>query len=348
MTHPYSELGEEAFWKTAVATKSMTDLVGLWRPKHRLLPEHKVSTFGSCFAQHLGPALRDRGFGWLQTEAPPRGLSAREARRFGYGRFTCRTGSLFTASLLLQWVDWAVGDTKPPDEHWQVEDRFVDPFRPTIEPGGFDSLEEMRASRHQAIKSFRLAISKANLFIFTLGLTESWFHSKHGWEYPVCPGTVGGTFRHDQYRFANQNFERVRRSLIAAIERIRSVRSDLDVLLTVSPVPLTATRSGKHVLVASTGSKSVLRAVAGQLADDRSYIDYFPSYELITAPASKGAFYEANQRSVSARGVDLVMEAFFHAMGADARPPFSDSSPSSEPDDDDPQCDDALLEAFSP
>ena len=81
-------------------------------------------------------------------------------------------------------------------------------------------------------------------------------------------------------------------------------------LLTVSPVPLTATASDKHVLTATTYSKSVLRAVAGELYDRYADIDYFPSYEIVASPWSRGFFYESNMRSVNAGGVSVVMQTF--------------------------------------
>jgi hypothetical protein len=113
-------------------------------------------------------------------------------------------------------------------------------------------------------------------------------------------------------------------------------------IVTVSPVPLTATVAGAHVLVSNVYSKSVLRAVAGQLARDHDDIDYFPSFEIMTNPASRGVFFESNLRSVSAAGVETAMRMFFEAHG-----PVGAAAPTIAPDDD-PRCEEALLEAFAP
>jgi len=86
---------------------------------------------------------------------------------------------------------------------------------------------------------------------------------------------------------------------------------DIRFLLTVSPVPLTATASGEHVLAATIYSKSVLRAVAGQLFHERANVEYFPSYEIITSSLSRGAYFESNLRSVRADGVKAAMDTFF-------------------------------------
>lgn len=312
--NPYQHLPQQSFWKTAIANKNIFDICDLWDPKFQLTQGHKVATFGSCFAQHIGKALQKRGFFWLNTEPAPAGLSVTNCKAFNYDIFSARTGNIYTTSLLRQWTEWALEDKTPPMEYWQKNGRFYDPFRPNIEPDGFESLEEMRLSRQQAIKSFGQAIKRSDVFVFTLGLTESWFNKEHGYEYPMCPGTVAGQFDDSNHVFKKQKFSAVLSSLAAAITLMKQANKKLHIILTVSPVPLTATNSGNHVLLATMESKSVLRAVAGQLAEERTFVDYFPSYEIISSPPFKGIFFEPNQRSVNGHGVDLVMNLFFQDL----------------------------------
>ena len=312
--NPYQQLPEQSFWKTAIASKNMFDICDLWDPKFQLTQQHKVATFGSCFAQHIGNALQKRGFSWLNTEPAPVGLSQANRKAFNYDVFSSRTGNIYTTSLLKQWTEWALENKTPPAEYWQKNGRYYDPFRPNIEPDGFASLEEMQLSRQQAIKSFRQSIKRSDAFVFTLGLTESWFNSEHGYEYPMCPGTVAGEFNGKKHVFKNQKFSDVLANLTTAVTLMRQANKNLHILLTVSPVPLTATNSGNHVLSATTASKSVLRAVAGQLAEEQTFIDYFPSYEIINSPPFRGTFFESNQRSVNEHGVDHVMNLFFRDL----------------------------------
>src|SRR5436190_6807216 len=145
--NPYESLPAEAFWKLSVANKSPFDVDELWDPKFAILPNHKVVTFGSCFAQHIGNALKAKGFSWLSTEKPPHGLSEQNARLLNYNIFSARTGNIYTTSLLRQWTEWAAGKSEPPSECWQKDSRFYDPFRPRIEPNGFVSEEEMKQSQ---------------------------------------------------------------------------------------------------------------------------------------------------------------------------------------------------------
>lgn len=313
--HPYESLDEKFFWASAVAKRSMFDISGLWDPKFKIARNMQVATFGSCFAQHIGRALAANGFSWMLAEETPPGLSDESARKFNYGVFSARTGNIYTVSLLKQWVDWATGAT-PPEETWEKGGRFFDPFRPNIEPDGFESREELLRSRKAAIGAFKTALTTSNVFVFTLGLTESWVNRKHGHEYPMCPGTVAGEFDAGEHEFINQDFPFIRKTLVETLRRVKDLNPQIRFLLTVSPVPLTATMSGNHVLVATMESKSVLRSVAGMVARQLDFVDYFPSYEIINATPFRGTFFEANQRNVNHAGVEHVMRSFFDCLKA--------------------------------
>jgi hypothetical protein len=315
MSNPYTDLPTRAFWSPAVGKRDALDIDELWEPKWPVMPRMKIATFGSCFAQHFGRALARRGYQWFDAEPAPAALSEDTAKAFNYGVFSARTGNIYTVSLLHQWAQWATGEATPPDEIWEKDGRFYDPFRPAVEPKGFASAEEARASQALTIEAFGRAMRECNLFVFTLGLTESWWH-KDGYEYPMCPGTVAGEFDPEQHEFRNQSYAFIEKKLRQAIQLIRKVNPKVRILLTVSPVPLTATKSDNHVLVATTYSKSTLRAVAGDVAGPRKFVDYFPSYEIIASPPFEGQFYSDNKRGVEMYGVDHVMANFFACMGA--------------------------------
>jgi hypothetical protein len=123
--------------------------------------------------------------------------------------------------------------------------------------------------------------------------------------------------------------------------------------LTVSPVPLAATASEHHVLVATMLSKSVLRAAAGAMYARFDDVDYFPSYEVIATPFA-GMHYEADLRSIKAGGVETVMDIFFaaHSGASHAVATAKAAEPATAEDDratarDDVVCEEKLLEAFA-
>ena len=342
MTHPYENLDHRQFWAPAVGQREAIQIGDLWCPRFAIRAEDRIVTFGSCFAQHIGRALVARGFGWTDFEQAPPLLTKDEAAAYNFGVFSARTGNIYTARMLRQWVGWAFGDAPVPGEVWQREGRFFDPFRPTIEPDGFASPAEVSSARELTLERFREAITETSLFILTLGLTESWRNLGFPCEYAICPGVVAGKYDPALHAFHNAPYSEILADLTATLARIRRANPALRVLLTVSPVPLTASASGQHVLIATTQSKSVLRAVASALEGDG--VDYFPAYEIISAPPFGGRFFAENRRSVTAEGVAHVMAQFFAALEGAVRAPLQ-AAPEAA---DDLVCEEQILAAFAP
>lgn len=347
-TNPYEELPGRAFWRRGVAEHNMLEITELWQPALPIAPSDCIVTYGSCFAQHIGRALRERGYGWMSFEPPPFGLSDDHATTCSYGIFSSRTGNIYTTSLLHQWTRWALSTEPVPDEVWNAGERFFDPWRPRVEPDGFASADDVVRSRRRTVEAFRDSIVDSDVFVFTLGLTESWVDLDTGHEYPMCPGTAAGTFDPSRHVFHNMSYPEVESHLLDAMTLMLQANPRLRFLLTVSPVPLTATMSDRHVVVATMASKSILRAVA-DATSTRADTDYFPSYEIINSPVFKGVFFEPNQRNVARAGVDFVMRTFFRCLtgrdsaGWSASKPDVPSDTAQSADD---ACEEALLEAF--
>ncbi len=292
------------------------EISDLWAPKFALGKNQSVLTAGSCFAQHFGRALREQGYKWFEAEPAPQGASEQVQKDFNYGLFSFRTGNIYSTALMRQWLEWAFEKKTLPDEVWEHEGRFYDPFRPRIEPNGFASIAELEAARQGTLAAIYQGFSTARLFVFTLGLTEAWANRKTGLVYPMCPGTTGvGEFDANKHKFCDFGYRDVLNDLRRIRDMFTWIKPNLRMLLTVSPVPLTATASGQHVLVATTHSKSILRAAAGAMARFPN-VDYFPSYEIITGIPFRSMFYDSNLRSVTPEGVAFVMKTFFSAQPA--------------------------------
>jgi len=326
-SNPYRAQPPKAFWRSAVAEKSFFDIEEVYAPKFDIR-QARVATAGSCFAQHIGRALRNKGLGYLDLEPAPGVLPVQCQGRYGYGLFSARYGNIYTTRQLVQLFDRAFGTFRPVETAWETGGRWADPFRPTIEPDGFGSEEELAECRSAHFAAVRQLFETLDVLIFTLGLTETWISAIDGAAYPMCPGTAAGTFDPAKYRFVNLGYPKIRNDLEEFIQRIHSINLGAKFLLTVSPVPLTATATANHVISATMYSKSVLRAVAGDLCDTLDCVDYFPSYELIAGPAARGAFFEPNMREVNAAGVAYVMSKFFADGPGDtaAAPPVPGST----------------------
>lgn len=315
MTHPYKNLPPKNYWKQAVGTRNFLEISDLWTPKYTITHDDKIITAGSCFAQHISRAMRDTGYNWVNYEPGPKYLLPDQLKHLNYGIYSFRTSNIYTIRALRQWIEWAFNDgSSIAERYWHSNDRYFDPYRPTIEPGGFESAEAVDASRRNTLRAIKAALLDANLFVFTLGLTESWRNRLTGQTYAICPGTAGGTFNEFEHEFVNDDYANIFQDAEWIIKHLQSVNPSLKILLTVSPVPLTATASHAHVLPATIYSKSVLRAVAGHLASSHPHIDYFPSYEIVSSFPYRGAFFESNMRNVATAGVDHVMKNFLRAL----------------------------------
>lgn len=309
--NPYKTQTPKAFWKAAVGSRHYSDLSDIWKPL-AMRKSDRIATAGSCFAQHIGNNLAARGAAFMDMEsAPPVFDNAAEARKWGYGVFSCRYGNIYTTRQLTQLFEEAHGKRTPVERVWEKDGRFYDALRPSVDPVGQDSVETVLALRALHLAAVRRMFAELDVFVFTMGLTEGWENADDGTMFAVAPGTAAGTYDPTRHVFRNLRAAEIRADMLAFWDRLRAVNPRARMLLTVSPVPLAATATQNHVLVATTYSKSVLRAVAGELAEDVDDIYYFPSYEIISSHPGRGMFYEPDLRNVNMFGVNYVMSHFF-------------------------------------
>ena len=338
---PYADLPEKAFWKSGVARADPMTIEGLYTRKFEIRPQDRIVTAGSCFAQHITGALRQNGYRIVDVEPGPPWLDKAALGAHGYGQFSARYGNVYTARQLLQLAREAFEGFEPSETAWMRKNRFYDAQRPGVDPNGMDTEEEVRAVRADHLAKLRQMFAEMNVFIFTLGLTEAWMDADGTTVFPTAPGVIAGQWDPEKYRFENFTQAQVVADVRAFLDLIRTHNKHVKVILTVSPVPLTATAAGGHVLSATTYSKSVLRAAAGELSGADDAIDYFPSYELIASPFSRGAFFEGNLRGVTGTGVQAVMRMFF------AQHPPLGTSEDAALEEMDLNCEEELLEAFA-
>jgi hypothetical protein len=357
MISPYSDLPSRNFWKGAVSGRSPETVSGLWQPKFQFAPETRIATAGSCFAQHISRYLRARNATVVDREPGPAHLSPATAAKYGYGIYSARYGNIYTVRHLLQLTEEALGRFVPSDAVWERDGRFFDAMRIGVEPEGLPSAEAVRRHRLQHLRHVGGLFRHSDVFIFTLGLTEAWTHRESGTVYPTAPGTIAGSYRPEVHAFTNFDFSEVYKDFVKFRRLAMKRNPELKFVLTVSPVPLAATASDKHVLVATTYSKSVLRAVAGTLAEAFENVDYFPSYDLLSSAFTRGAFHSGDARQITEPGVEAVMRIFFEAQPALAQASVPAAARKHDESHDqghtpaDPVaeavCEDMLLDAFS-
>lgn len=346
MGSPYDNLPEQAFWRTGVAERDPRRQGDLYQPRFPLARGDTVITAGSCFAQHIGRALRKSGVRVLDGEPLPNWVPDAVAAHFGYRLYSGRYGNIYTARHLRQLLDEASGAFSPAHPVWEKDGRFYDAMRPGVEPDGLPDRDTVLQHRERHLNTLHDTFAQADVMVFTFGLTECWEDRKSGTVYPVAPGVIAGSYDPDAYAFRNLTFDEIYQDFSQARARLLEWNPSMRFLVTVSPVPLTATASGQHVELASSYSKSVLRAVCGALVTEHSNVDYVPSFELITSQKAAGAYFSENLRTVTPQGVAAAMEMFLSAHGLRAAQADNDLLPADHENFE--ICEEALMEAFAP
>lgn len=322
MKHPYELAPDSAFWSRSVSKNFMpASVIG----GRTISANESVMSAGSCFAANIVPFLRSAGIRYVRTEDSPRYFTV-PPEHLGYDKFSAAYGNIYTARQMLQLIQRATSKFEPQEQFWIEPPFIVDPYRPGLRYKA-RSEREFRTLTEQHLQAVVSAVRQADVFIFTLGLTEAWVSSDDGAIFPACPGTIAGNFDPQRHRFINFSAQDVKEDLCQLVDLTRDIQPNLRFILTVSPVPLVATATNRHVLEATVYSKSVLRVAAEEAVGARDGVTYFPAYEIITGPQAPFDSFQPDRRSVSPAAIETVMNAFLvKSTESDAsRPILGDS-----------------------
>ena len=267
-------------------------------PNFHLEPGEKIFTIGSCFARNIEKALASRGFDVVTRRI----LSA------GHTLFKHRANILnnYGVPSILNELTWALDGDHPFDAATNLfelyPDRFVDIHLPAaIRPASQDEVLE----RRKVITEITGEVKNCRIVVMTLGLTEVWFDRQSGLYLNYSPRRALVAKHPDRFELHVLSYADTLtylRQIVALLKQ--KCGSAQRLLLTVSPVPLTATYTDRDVLVANGLSKAVLRTAADEIIAENDHIDYFPSYESITLSA-RDAAWEEDQRHVEQAAIDL-------------------------------------------
>jgi len=320
MKHPYIGLPDQQFWKNEPGIKNGSQLDPISKPNFQIGKGDKIVTAGSCFAQHVARFMSGSGYNHFIAEKAHPTINSVIAKKHNYGLFSARYGNIYTARQLKQLLQRAFGNFDPIEVSWPSKAlTVVDPFRPQIQPGGFLSEKELLADRAHHFHCIRTAVAEMDVFVFTLGLTECWQDTRDGAVFPLAPGVAGGIYDPEMVSFANFDVEETYADLKEAFRIIREINPRTKIIVTVSPVALNATYESRHVLLSTTWSKSVLRICAEKVTKEFKDCTYFPSYEIITSPHVRGAYFASDCREVTENGVDHVMNLFLKHFTNDGK-----------------------------
>ena len=266
-----------------------------------------IFTIGSCFARNVERALKDRGF-----RLPALDVLAKDPEFASVGS---RVLNNYGAPSICNEIKWAFEDDTDEEAcFYQMGNGWVDlHLQNTMRPAELDVVR----LRRDAIRTAYRSIAECDAVIITLGLSEVWFDTQTGYYLNMAPRRAMLRADPDRFELHVMSFEETINNLREAVDLIREKgRPDVRIVLTVSPVPLTATYRETDVMIANTYSKSVLRTAAEEIVQTYDCVDYFPSFESITLSERSHAYLD-DEIHVSQEIIDLNIGRMVKAYTGD-------------------------------
>lgn len=249
-----------------------------------------IASMGSCFAREVRNYLVGKGFNYL-CEGTGR------AAEHGSARWE----RVYNTSCILQEIQRAFGHFE--GDLFEAEDgTVVDPHRKAMK---FSSADEAKTDITLYTCEARKVLENAKVFIVTLGLSETWRNRFNGKTYAEFPPKGFDDPNRDEFRLLSpdENTENLRR----AISLLKEKNRDLQIILTVSPIPIRLTYLPRNARISNAVSKASLLWAASQIVEEFDHVHYFPSYEIVTDLTDP---FDWDHRHVTPETVEKVMAVF--------------------------------------
>ena len=249
-------------------------------PSFKISSGQTIFTIGSCFARNIERHLVTLGCRVPMEEfhLPPEefhGSANGAMNKFHPPAFRqCLqwTAAIFDRDGRVTW-----SDCEPLAVDWGDGQAF------DLDMGATSPVSRERfVERRQHIYDIFSQAFSADCLMMTPGLIEAWLDRRTGLYMHNPPMHRELLTDRSRWEFEILSYDQCEADLLAAIDVVRARNPGVKVLVTTSPVPMSATFSGQDVRTANAYSKSVLRAACGAVAMQRPLVDYFPSYESAT------------------------------------------------------------------
>ena len=260
-------------------------------PGFSLTKGTSIFTLGSCFSRSVEERMQD-------FLLPTRSLAVPSSERPGR-----QNGILneYNPGTMCQRLEYAARGASFGDLCIAPEgDGFLDLLLPEyVTPSTKDRLLGRRAE----VDLVYSALYACEAIIITFDLVEAWYDKAAGLylnRIPPPPVLLADRDRFELHILEVDETQRLFERMVDALEAVGVSK----IILTVSPVPLEATYSGRDCAMANVFSKSVLVVCATSLSHRHPNIEYFPGYEIVTSAGR--AFFETDFVHVRDDVVDLV------------------------------------------
>lgn len=250
-------------------------------PKFRFGDRDTFFTIGSCFARNVEHALIRAGRTVLTSDfsvpAAYYASSDEDDTRSHRGVLNKYNPDSMRTELFR-----ALGRITDLPENGFIEvspGLWYDPQATNIKANTLDIISDVRRS----LTEVNSRVRRASVVFITLGLTETWYDRQTGLSLNTPPPPIYLRRLADRFGFHNASCDEVIGILRDIVLTVREeAGGETKFIVTVSPVPMGVTFSGQDAVVANTHSKSTLRSAASVIASEFDFVDYFPSYEMVT------------------------------------------------------------------
>lgn len=311
----------EAAWKglAGAAGRQWADIAGRFAhdpfdlvpaPGFALDAKSRFFCLGSCFARNIEEHLIYRGVEVLSKKVvSPKAEWPARANGFL---------NKFTTHSMVQELRWLAQPPVDPADHLLETGQGWRDLHLT--PGLQGATRERALERRRWLAAeYFPRIASADVLVMTLGLNEVWRDTVAGTRLNAAPGLR--EVRREPGRFVLEITD-VEEN-VAALEEARTLARALNpamkIVVTVSPVPMGTTFSGRDIAIANTLSKATLRAAADAFQMRHDDVDYFPSFEIATL-SSRGFAYAPDCLHVADRVVSHIMGRFLDSYLGEATP----------------------------
>jgi hypothetical protein len=296
-------------------TRRLTGVVSVdFEPTFTIEPGEAIFTVGSCFARNI-----ERRFSTLGFQVPALEVSLPEEERAS--DVVNDILNKYPPHSILNEFRWALDPEFPFQEASYLamkNGRWHDPhLAGNVAPASLERVKERRAM----VEAIYRQAANCRVVVVTLGLVEAWLDHTTGLYLNEAPPKAVVLAEPDRFTLEILSVADIMEALEALHVLLgRFGHPDFRLLVTVSPVPLKATFTGRDALLANTYSKSALRVAVEMFALGHPNVDYFPSYEIVTLTNRSSAFIQDNRHvtsSVVDEIVDRVVEAYCPGLDPD-------------------------------
>lgn len=265
-------------------------------------------TMGSCFAREVEFALSEFDQTVLSKVEPGSSIAFRK------GGYTNR----YNTAAMVNELEFALGLRAFNPASIVYADKEKELFQDlrSHPAGGYCSFD-VALERREAINSLFSRVREADVFVCTLGLTEVWYDRETEEYLNVSPNrNAVEDYYPGRFEFRVLDHADNMKNLARIYEIAREhLKPDLKIIVTVSPVPLLATFSGRDIVQANSFSKSTLRSCAESwVYAHPGEIEYFPSFEM-AMNSNRDIVWKEDLIHVTAPFVREIMRSFLLNFG---------------------------------